>query len=343
MSLTGKRVLIRVDGSHAIGLGHIYRMKALAQGLSERGAVPTFVTLLDGTANRLLQATGLTVHAYAEGDLRDALAKVSQEFRPDWIIQDVLATREDEVLYLKSLSAAKLIHFDDSGAGLRLADVVINAFVYHWGEYAGYGSNTRLYEGAGLMILQKEIESYRGKPRAIVSQARQVTMGFGGTDTHGVTESVLTALRDLGGQRFEVSVILGPGTLETPGLATAVAQSPHKVVVKKGVADLFAEFNSSDLVLCGGGNSLYELATLGIPSLAIACEPHEAKNIAYWEKAGTTIGVGFRRQLHPDFSAVVDTLANDQSRREAMATAGRNVMSDSGLQKVLGILEAELS
>jgi len=342
MSLLGKRVLVRVDGSHAIGLGHIYRMKSLALGMVGKGASPAFLSLKDETANRILRSTGLPVFTFADGHLRTALPAAVDTIKPDLIVQDTLATNVDDVQFVRSLGNASLIHIDDTGAGLTHADLVINSSVFHWGAYAGHGPNTKLFEGAGLMILQNEIEAYRRDIRATAAQAKQVLVGFGGTDTHGVTETVLNALDAVTAFQLEVTVILGPGSEEPSGLSKAVEHSPHQVVIKRGVADLFAEFHGSDLVFCGGGVALYELATLGTPCLAVACEPHEEKNIAYWQGEGSAMRVGFRNALQSDFATVVADLLVNPERRQAMSDAGRRVMAGSGLQRVLGILESEL-
>lgn len=342
MSLLGKRVLVRVDGSREIGLGHIYRMKSLALGMVQRGASPAFLSLKDDAANGILHSTGLPVFKFADGHLQTALTAAVETTNPDWIIQDTLATKVDDVLFVKSLVNARLIHIDDTGAGLEHADLVINSSVFHWGEYAGHGPNTKLFEGADLMILQNEIETYRRAPRSTSAQVKRVLMGFGGTDTHGVTETVLAGLNGVLKESLDVTVILGPGTEETSDLLKAVANSSHHVVTKRGVANLFAEFHANDLVFCGGGVTLYELATLGIPCLAVACEPHEEKNIAYWQGEGSALRAGFRKALRSDFTNMVSDLLVDPVRRQVMSEAGRKVMAGSGLQRVLGIFESEL-
>ncbi len=341
MSIAGKRILIRVDGSHAIGLGHVFRMKALAKGLADSGAQLRFLTLRDAAANTVLEKTGIAVSTFKPEELVTAFVSEFENYKPDWILQDVLATQDEEMAVLKGLGPAKWIHFDDTGAGMRLADLVINAFVFHWGEYTGHSSDTKVYEGAEFMILQEEIETYRGRPHLIAKRAERIVLGFGGTDTHGVTGAYMKALNGIQLPHLSVTVILGPGTLESPELATAIAESNFAVELKKSVPDLFKEYHASDLVLCGGGNCLYELATLGIPSLSVACEPHELKNIHFWEKSGTTIGIGFRNAIKPEFSTVFSSILQNSGQRKAMSEAGKRVMNGSGLQKVLAILDTQ--
>ena len=53
-ALCDRSILLCVDGSHVIGLGHIYRMKSLALALHEAGDKVSFLTLADLTADDVL-------------------------------------------------------------------------------------------------------------------------------------------------------------------------------------------------------------------------------------------------------------------------------------------------
>ncbi|MDA3791282.1 MAG: glycosyltransferase [Desulfobacula sp.] len=341
--LVNKNILIRVDGSHSIGLGHIYRMKALSLLLKEIGSNVAFLTQENETAKNLLETTGLNCYVFRNDSYNWVLKEVVTEQQPDLIIQDLLDTTSESMETLRRLSPAGIINFDDTGAGLIMADVVINGMVFHWGKYTIDMVRTRLFEGPQYMILQPEISQYVYRDKKILDKIENILLVFGGTDTHYVTERALEAINDVDAA-LNVKVNLGPGTKVTSRLEQAVKAARHRIEVIRFVPSLFKEFYKADLVICGGGTMLYELAALGIPSISIAAEPHEIWNIDYWSKTGTTVSLDWEKELDmTQISETVNCLMHDRRRRARMSEIGKQTMDDQGLTRILNILEDTLN
>jgi UDP-2,4-diacetamido-2,4,6-trideoxy-beta-L-altropyranose hydrolase len=342
------RVLIRADGSHRIGLGHIYRMRTLALALRGRGHRVLWVTLENPASTALLRAAGLEYIPYAEGTLESTLIPAVRELNPDLVLNDTLATTPEALAQIRALTDAPLLTFDDTGAGLQLADAVINAFAFHWGRYDPRACRARLYEGPAYMILQEGVIALAQKDKAIAAQANHLCLSFGGTDTHFITERALEAVNQVWRYRageirgpLEVTVNLGPGSAGSPRLDQAVAASPHRVRLRRAAPDLLDELQRTDLVLCAGGNMLYELAAMGVPAIAIPAEPHEVSNVHYWGGVGTAVALEWERQL--DFAqvtAAVEDLLGGREKRLAMSRAGKAHMDTHGLDRVLDIIDA---
>ena len=342
INLKGQSFLIRVDGSHAIGLGHIYRMKTLALALQEAGSHVAFLTGEDKAANSLLKATGLTCYVFQPDSYNAALTEAIQAQQPDLIIQDILETIPECIEAIRQLSPAKIINLDDVGAGLAMADVVINSIVFNWGRYRAEESQARLFEGPQYMILQPAISQYARLDKTIPDRAENILLAFGGTDTQHLTEMVLQAINGIG-TTLNVKINLGPGSEYTPCLDQAVKASRHHVKVMRSVPNLFEECFKTDLVICAGGIMLYELAALGVPSVAIAAEPHEAFTVDYWSGVGTTAALGRGKTLNlTQVSDAVGNLLGDRRRRAEMSRIGKQTVDDLGLTRVLKIIDEVL-
>jgi len=340
--LHGKRILVRVDGSHAIGLGHIYRMKTLSLALQEAGSNVAFLTMKDKVANSILKAPGLTCYVFQPDSYNAALTEAVHSQQPDLIIQDILETSPECIEAIRRLSPAKIVNFDDVGAGLAMADVVINSIVFNWGRYKADESHARLFEGPQHMILQPAISKYTCLDKTITDRAEKILLAFGGTDTHYVTERTLEAINDINVE-LNVKINMGPGSRLTPRLEQAVKTSAHHSEIVRFVSSLLKEFYQADLVICGGGNMLYELAALGIPSASIATEPHEICGIDYWSKVGTTNALGWEETLNfSQVSDVINSLIHDSSRRTEMSIIGKKTIDGQGLVRVLRIIEVVL-
>ena len=337
--LKGKKILIRADGSHAIGLGHIYRMKALALALEEAGAHVAFLTQSDNVANHILLAVGSPCHAFQPSSYDTRLKQVLDVQQPDLIIQDILETSAESMTVLRELSRAKVVNFDDVGAGLTMAEAVINSLVFYWGRYKSDECTARLFEGPKYMILQREISPFVQLDKEITNSAKNILLSFGGTDTHHLSEKVLEAMNCVEGS-FDLKVHLGPGTRSTPHLEELVKASSHRVEIIRSPDNLFEQFYKSDLVICGGGITLYELAALGVPSLSIATEDHEVYNTDYWSKIGTTISLGYEGTLdRSEISEAVSKLLSERDGRIEMSRMGKETVDDLGLDRVLKVIE----
>jgi spore coat polysaccharide biosynthesis predicted glycosyltransferase SpsG len=331
-------ILIRADGSHAIGLGHIFRMRTLAIALTQSGYRVSFLSLADQIATETLGVAGLTIYPFTSDSYGQELTKVLAERSPDLILQDVLDTTERGVEGLRKHSSAKLIHFDDTRAGLDYADAVINSMVFHWNRYESSHVRAKLYEGPQYAILPPEIAAHRQARKLMPDFARRILVAIGGTDTHFVTERVMQALNAIQ-IPLSITINLGPGAKQRHALNMAVAESKHKVNLLQSTPNLVLEYLKHDLVICGGGTMLYELAALGIPSMCIATEPHEILNMEYWASQGTSMAAGCEKHLCTESMAGnLSTVLEDRKLRIRMSAKGQKVMDHNGVQRVLTII-----
>ncbi|MCC7016152.1 MAG: hypothetical protein IT564_02980 [Rhodospirillales bacterium] len=330
------RVLIRVDGSRGIGLGHAARMRALALALRERGDEITVATRRNTVGATLMADAGLKLRELPDPPGPGDLAEATDQVRPDLTVVDTLATTEAE---LAALRGKRIVAFDDWGAGLRLADAVVNAIVFHWERYRREDARAKLYEGPAYMILSPEIARRAGRAPAVAPAARRLFLAFGGTDTRDLTPKMLDVLSRLPGP-LEIRVNLGPGAACAGETRAAAARIPHPVAVLAGAPSLADELASADLAVCGGGNMLYELAALGVPAAALATEEHERLNVRYWANAGSAVDLGDWRAFDPDrIASGIAALIADPGRRAALSAAGRGAVDGRGLERCLGLLD----
>lgn len=331
-----KHILIRVDGSHTIGLGHIYRMKSLAEKLLALRFRVTFVTRPDTVGAKILQKAEFEIFFQIEDDWLIS-PTVFQKFSSDLIILDILATDPKQLSELREISGSPLVSFDDTGAGLKHADCVINALVFTWGQYEANACNATLYEGPTYLILQP-LPRKRWEYEISSGQEKNIFMAFGGTDDHDVTQRMLEALN---GIEFILNIFinLGPGSEFDPIAEAAITGSPHNIEILHSEPDLFARFLETDLVICGGGIMLFELAALGVPSAAVATERHEISNINFATNSGFTRALGWEGDMNFDDAAVeISNLLVDNETRRQMSRRGLEIVDGGGLNRCAAIV-----
>jgi spore coat polysaccharide biosynthesis predicted glycosyltransferase SpsG len=308
-----KNVLIRADGSHAIGLGHIFRMRTLANGLKAKGARVAFISLADHPSLELLKAAGITVLAFDGPDYHLVLRDTIDSIKPDLVIQDVLDTSHESMAELRSLTSAMIVNIDDTAAGLEAADMVINSMVFHWNRYGKEKVKALLFEGPRYAILQPGIGTLIRREKYIHEHATEILIAIGGTDTHFVTQRALLSLNAVK-TALNVRINMGPGSRISTQLERAIGSSPHRITLDRSNPDLLGAMFDADLVVCGGGTMLYELAAMGVPSACIATEPHEVLNMKYWEDQGATVALGWEKDLDGySVSRTLNTLIDHSS------------------------------
>jgi len=339
-------VLIRADGSRQIGLGHIYRMRELAHVMDQAGAVVTFVTATDPMSGPVLQElveeSSVDVVQAASGQITERTAEMLQQSHPGVVFQDLLRTVPAQVATVRDNSDAFLVHIDDTGAGLTLADAVFNGMVAHWGEYKTGDAQARLFEGARYLILQDSIRHSRWRDAG----KRQVVVAIGGTDSCRLQEQIVDVL-----VRIDEPVeILVTGQPENDNRSNDTVDSGIRHLGRPG--NLYREIDAAALVICGGGVMLWELAALGYPSIAFATADFEKHNVALWQAAGTTrvgrMRTGSRREVHGRsivdaewLTAQVTDLLQDPAACRQMSAAGEDHVDFDGTYRILEAIARE--
>jgi UDP-2,4-diacetamido-2,4,6-trideoxy-beta-L-altropyranose hydrolase len=331
-----KNILIRVDGSHTIGLGHIYRMKSLAEKLIALGFRVSFVTRPDTVGATILQKAEFEIFFQIEDDTLIS-SKIFQKLSPNLIVFDILSTNSKQLSELREMSTSPLLAFDDTGAGLKQADCVINALVFSWDQYKANACNATLYEGPTYLILQP-LPSRRWEQKINLKRGNNIFLAFGGTDDHHVTQRMLEALNKIE-LNLNIFINLGPGTESDVIKETAITGSPHNIAVVHSEPDLFTRFLETDLVICGGGIMLFELAALGVPSAAIATERHEIYNIKYAANSGFTQALGWEGDMDFTNAAIeISNLLVENKTRRQMSRRGLETVDGGGLDRCAAIV-----
>ncbi|MCG6167590.1 DUF354 domain-containing protein [Leptospira sp. FAT2] len=311
-------------------------MSVLAEYLTKIGNFIGFFTKKDEVSIQILNRTGCKVYSFEEA-VNPPWEDIVSEFSPDIIVQDRLATTKEEIEQIRYVTKAKLINIDDVGAGLESADTVINPMVFLWNQYESRKVRIPIYEGSDYMILSPSILEHASS-FVFHKKVNNLLLSFGGTDTHFITERILTIVNEIP-EKLNVTVNLGPGSRKTEFLERQLSSSFHNVRFLHPSLDLLKEFINTDLVICAGGVMLYELAALGVPSLSVAAEIHEIMNIKYFEMKGTTVSLGYEKNMDPGLvkKKIERIIANSESRL-SLSRSGKALLDGRGIERVVKIL-----
>ena len=274
-------VLLRAASGPEVGVGHLMRVRAIAQALARRGA--SFEVVVDEPGGvEVLAGLGIEATlADAPGEWRGCEAAWFDGFR-DW---------SDE---LAALGDARTVVAENRVA--REAASLVCYPSMHWRPDAWDEAHPeRARGGADWVPLSEELASLE---RA-ADPSTDLVVTFGGCDPKGLTELVLDALEQAeyeGRVRAVVGPRMGHRREKIEALAARLAHG-EAVAPTAGIAALQAD---AHMAITAVGTTLYELAWLGVPALILANYRDDEEALAFYAEHGLHYPLGIAQDLSID-------------------------------------------
>lgn len=261
--LNEERVAIYVNGNNKRGIGHIYRALEMADEFYSKPDIYFDVNQTD------IDVFGQTTHNLIGVDGIADLFERCKNKNYNIIINDILTTSIDYMIGLKSVNPnAKIINFEDDGEGIVVADLVFNA-LYHDNALPQVKAGERYY------ISSKSFLFY--KPIIIKEDVDSVFICFGGADPQNYSDRLLKLIStDSMYEKYHFKVVLGRAKKNVNRLLDY--NRFDNIDVLFDVSNMPEIMSSCDIGITSRGRTGYELAILGIPSIAMAQNHREEKH-----------------------------------------------------------------
>lgn len=323
-------VLMRCDGSAALGLGHVRRCLSVARSLRDReGFGVRFAMKDDALALEPVRAAGFAIDVMPAGVKEiDWLLSLAEVHKP---LATVLDVRTDlsatSVMRLKG--ADTLVALIDDGSARRLAadasfyPPVPQVFQLNW-----QGAEAEPYVGWEWVVLGHEtmppFTRREGRPRVVVS--------MGGSDPHGLTRVAVRALASLDAT-FDVTVVVGPGA--DSRVEAEVAKIAPRFTIVRSPNDLPLLMSQADLGLISFGVTAYELAAIGVPAVYMCLSEDHAQSASAFARAGMGVSLGVASRVSEvEIADVITELLGDAEHLRAMTAAGRMNVDSRGAARI---------
>lgn len=271
------RVSIFTEGGKTIGFGHITRCMALYQGFKENGLTPEMIIAGDESIEELVEGINHRLFNWLDDD--KGAARIL-EISDIAVIDSYLA---DIGFYRQVSGLAKLgLYIDDNKRLDYPKGIIVNGSIYAKDlNYLKDNGNAYLL-GTGYALLRKEFWSVPEK--AIKETLQTVMITMGGSDKHNVTGRVLEVLVEHFRQLAKKVIIgKGFGYIEE---VKKIADKNTVFVYSPDAAGMRQMMQEADVAISAGGQTLYELARVGLPALAICLADNQRLNIQGWQKEG---------------------------------------------------------
>lgn len=327
-----KSILIVTEANQKVASGHLFECIACQQELIRSGLSVKLMVNAD-------MPKGLKARIEGDYDEYQTNIQVEEDYLLDYINSGkysiiLFNLREIDnsfIEYLKQhIAYTSIWCIDEWGHRELNADVIINPMIdeYYW----NYKTVARLYCGAEYLILPDNLKKYHEKRKYINEGIRIITVSMGGMDSSGTTIKVAKWLLNMR-LNFEINLVLGGGFLQEDDLEKVICNRKN-VSVYRNIANLYDLFYESDLAICAGGNTLHELAVIGVPTIVIPSKVHEKRNGQAFQRQGFALCCTLAEEIvEEDFAFAFERL-KDKKIRESMSRAGKINADGKGAERV---------
>lgn len=310
---------ICIEASHQRGMGHLFRVLNLCEGLSERGLPFHIFINKNDASQKILAQRNLPFETVSLDFIRQDWQKklIHQHGIKAWV-DDRQNTDINHAKQVKECDIA-LVTFDDRGSGACLADLNIAALAFDETEIL---EGNKVLKGPCYLPLNPEIARYKH----LRNEQSRIVVSMGGSDTYGVTVKVVRLLKAMG---RGATVIVGPAFQHEHELNSVIDGSFQ---LKRALPSLMEEFSHYDLAITGGGITPFEANAAGLPCVVIANEDFEILVGQGLEKLGGTLFAGHYSQID------VSLLSKDLPIKK-MSQLGMEQIDLNGTSRILDEIE----
>ncbi|MBN2189746.1 MAG: hypothetical protein JW728_00865 [Candidatus Aureabacteria bacterium] len=310
------KIMVLTEGGEKTGFGHISRCSALVHAAMDiDGATDAeFIVNGDERARRFLDRQGITGGALLDWN-RERRNVVNAAKQKDMVIIDSYIA--DEFLYgsISDVTHGRMLMIDDYNRIKYPEGLVINPSIC--------GS------GKEYIILRREFWAVPDKK--IKDGITDVLITFGGKGRELFMEKTLDALAGKY-PRYNYHVV-SPDGGRGPGGGCGGKIMFYGDIPASGMLDLML---MCDICVSGGGQTLYELARCGVPSIGICFAENQMGNISSLKKAGFLEWAGSheKKDVFTKMRGCIEKLGPADIRRERYLT-GKSIVDGKGAKRVI--------
>ena len=260
-----------------IGYGHISRCSAVYQAFEDKGITAELIVHGDKQAENILAGKRYQIADW----INDMSKLLSVLERSDIaIIDSYLAGVEVYDLVSKHVDTG--VYFDDD---LRIdypKGIIVNGAISAEDLNYPVKDGVSYLLGASYFPLRKEFCNAVAKE--VRHEVETLLVTCGGSDMKNLTPTIQTFLKDTYPDLHKKIIV----TSLFQNIAQIKKQQDKntELLCDLSAIDFREAMYNSDIAISTGGQTLYELASMGLPTIAVSIAENQAQNICGWFKTG---------------------------------------------------------
>jgi UDP-2,4-diacetamido-2,4,6-trideoxy-beta-L-altropyranose hydrolase len=321
-------VKILTEGDSVHGFGHVMRCISLFQAFAKNNITPLIIVDGDEHVNNILSAFPKKKINWLSGKngLFDEINNT------DILIIDSL--RIDEQLLLELYNASKfIVIIDDFIRRNYTSGCVIDWTILSETMpcYSHLNKDVIYLLGSKYVSLRQPF--WNVDKKKLNDAIQTVLITFGGGDLRNIMPEVLNLLVN-NFPNINKKVIIGNGFTQVHNIEKAADQKtkliyhPDAEAMKKAMLD-------SDVAISAGGQTLYELARVGLPTIALTVIDNQKYDIDGWQKVGFIDNAGWWDH-EKTYENIVELLTGSSlEKRTVKSRIGQEFVDGHGADRIV--------
>ncbi|MBI9079234.1 MAG: hypothetical protein JEY79_05780 [Pseudodesulfovibrio sp.] len=352
-----RKLAVRLDGNRHIGLGHMFRCLHLAEHLKQNHNCEIVFFLLESSLDsgilEFCDSSGVKVvpvslpgSPWVEDTLGFERALKGGSF--DAVLVDLVCPdpQDDDLNDNSDYCPADILGCVQRVKALGLpvfalsdrfdhvdipADLVINSCPAQQGQWYA-GSRTKFLLGPKYYLLPNSFRNLSRCQKTFLSEKPHVVIFCGGNDHRGFTSMLLDCLLSHA-KSLSFEVVLGAATPDID--LRAEEYRAQGVDCRFKVKDMAPVLFNADCVISTSGNTLFDLAALGVPAAAVSTRERQRITARFFSDAGCCVDLGMEfEEIAVNLKLFVNTVLHSPKQLLEMSRRGRESVDGDGLVRV---------
>jgi len=322
------RAIILTEVGKKIGFGHLNRCLSIETELKKHGIESDFVVNCKHVGKDLLRANFLVFDWLRNRKKLYHLLKKSHFA----IIDSYLAP-----LSLYQYISGNIIlslYLDDNNRLTYPKGIVVNGNAY--ASHLPYPRNKNQYLlGTKFTPLRAEFNQIDRKQ--IREKIMDILITFGGSDVKNMTPRILKSICHFYPE-VNKKVLIGGGFKNIAEIRSNADPKTQLVFSPTGTR-LKNFMQNSDIAISAGGQTIYELLRVGVPTIATAVADNQILNVESLEKKKILLNLErWKDERIEDRIAALMTRLKNQGLRKKMSQLGRKIIDGKGAERIVNVL-----
>jgi len=324
------KVTILTEGGRDIGYGHITRCTSICQAFEEIGKQSQLVVSGDETIEDLRNGKNYKIFNWLDDQqlLFEILDNTNIVFIDSYLAEQGIYERISE-------QVETAVYFDDD---LRIdypKGFVLNGAIF--AEELPYPKKEDVTNLLGTMYTPIRREFWDTPPKLIRKEVETFMVTFGGSDMCNVTPKVQKVLNKT--YPYLQKKIIVTRFFANMSEIKKLRDKNTELIYEPDANELHKIMQESDIAISAGGQTLYELARVGVPTIGICIAQNQLQNVKGWSKSGLLEYIGWynNKDIQSKLIAALEK-TKSYNKRIGCSKKTRELIDGKGPRRVCDIL-----
>jgi len=328
---------IITEGGKQFGFGHITRCLSIAKIFEQHNYKVHFIIKGDNSICSLINNYSYNILNWQD----EKIISIDTIQNSSFILVDSILIKDTELLSLEEINIP-IIFIDDE----KRRNILTKGFVIDWtvlSEKNNYFNpkkeNVSYLLGSKYTPLRDEFTN--ASLNNIEDNINTIMVTLGGADIRNLTPIILENLNKFL-PNCKKNIVIGNAFLNIKEIKK-YKDINTTLIYNASALQMLNLMQKSDIAIASGGQTLYELARVGTPTIAIVLVENAKDDTLGWEKVGSIKNIGWWNDKHL-ISKLKRTLVllKDKNQRQKMQDCTKNFINPNGAKLLVSSILGKL-